>query len=116
MIRTAFLLPLAALAFAIPALAEGRIGTLERGDYVCELPGHAGGPARVVQPEAGFSIRSASRYWTPKGHGTYLRRGNSVTMTSGPRNGESYVLIGRDFLRLVEDDEPGRLRCVRRTG
>jgi hypothetical protein len=35
-------------------------------------------------------------------------------LTSGPRQGESYAILSDDFLRLIEDGRPGRLRCVRR--
>lgn len=107
-------LALAALAFAaIPALAQGEIGTLERGAYVCELPGDATGRAGIVQADASFSIDSASRYGSPQGSGTYLRRGNVLEMTSGPRNGERYQIVSEKFLRKLENGQPGRLRCVR---
>ena len=110
-------LALAALAFAaLPALAQGEIGTLERGAYVCELPGDATGRAGVEQPEANFAITSASRYTSPQGSGTYLRRGNVLEMTSGPRNGERYQVISSKFLRKLENGDPGRLRCVRQGG
>src|SRR5688500_15163869 len=103
---------LAALA-AAPALAQGAIGTVERGAYVCELPGDAGGAAGVVQPEQALTIESASRYSSPQGSGTYLRRGDVLQLTSGPRQGESYAVMGTGFLRRIEDGKAGRLRCVR---
>ena len=110
-------LVLAAVAFAaIPAIAQGEIGTLERGAYVCELPGDATGRAGVVQPDENFTIASASRYTSPQGAGTYLRRGNVLEMTSGPRNGERYQVVSANFLRKLENGEPGRLRCVRQGG
>ncbi len=100
-----------------PAGAQSEIGTIARGTYVCELPGDVRGTAGVAQPEAGFTIESASRYSAPQGSGTYLRRGETVTFTTGPRNGESYAILGRGFLRLIgPDGQPGRLRCVRQTG
>jgi hypothetical protein len=74
---------LAAFA-AAPALAQGAIGTVE----------------------------SASRYSSPQGSGTYLRRGDTLQLTSGPRQGESYAVVGSGFLRRIEDGKPGRLRCV----
>ena len=110
-------LVLAVIAFAaIPALAQGEIGTLERGAYVCELPGDATGRAGVVQPDKNFTVDSASRYSSPQGSGTYLRRGNVLEMTSGPRNGERYQVVSARFLRKLENGEPGRLRCVRQGG
>lgn len=99
--------------FAVPALAQGAIGTVERGVYICELPGDAGGRAGIVQPERELTIQSASRYSSPQGSGTYLRRGDILVLTSGPRQGESYSVVGNGFLRLNEDGKPGRLRCVR---
>ena len=103
---------LAALA-AAPALAQGAIGTVERGAYVCELPGDASGSAGVVQPEQALTIESASRYSSPHGSGTYLRRGDMLQLTSGPRRGESYTVVSDGFLRRIEDGKLGRLRCVR---
>jgi hypothetical protein len=100
-------------AVAAPAFAQGAIGTVERGTYVCELPGDAGGRAGVEQPNLAFTIESASRYSSPQGSGTYLRRGDILQLTSGPRQGESYAVLGSSFLRRIEDGQPGRLRCVR---
>lgn len=102
-----------AACLSTPALAQEKVGTLERGAYVCELPGDAGGQAGVAQPAESFTIISASRYSSPQGDGTYLRRGNRVTMTSGPRNGDSYVVVSSGYLRKLDNGEPGRLRCVR---
>jgi hypothetical protein len=111
-------IPLAALAASClpaPAVAQGPIGTITRGPYVCELPGDAGAAAGQVQAEAGFVIESSSRYSGPSGVGTYLRRGDSVVMTSGPRQGETYMVVSAGFLRRMENGRPGRLRCVLNT-
>lgn len=99
--------------FATPVLAQGQLGTIERGTYVCELPGDAAGAAGIAQPDESFTIESASRYSSPQGEGTYLRRGDRLIMTSGPRNGDSYQVAGRGFLRKLENGAVGRLRCVR---
>lgn len=109
------LLPLAltTVAIAVPLHAQGQIGTIERGPYVCELPGDAAGSAGIEQPEESFSIESASRYSSPQGDGTYLRRGDRLLMTSGPRNGDSYAIVSRGFLRKIMDGRASRLRCVR---
>ena len=107
------LFPFLIAATAAPALAQGAVGTLDRGSYVCELPGDAAGRAGVEQPAEGFTIESASRYSAPQGSGTYLRRGDTVLLTSGPRQGESYALVSGGFLRRIENGQPGRLRCVR---
>lgn len=105
------LVPLAAM-LPLPANAQDRIGTIERGHYICELPGDAAGAAGIVQPAESFVIETASRYSSPQGRGTYLRRGTQLTMTSGPRNGDAYEIVRRGYLRKIEDGEPGRLRCV----
>jgi hypothetical protein len=110
--RTALVL-LAGGMLAAPVLAQGQLGTIARGTYTCELPGDAAGAAGIEQPAEGFTIASASRYISPQGEGTYLRRGDVLTMTSGPRNGDSYAIVSRNFLRKLENGEPGRLRCVR---
>ncbi|WP_137679354.1 elongation factor P [Aurantiacibacter suaedae] len=113
--RTFITLALASAMLAGPALAQNGIGTMERGTYVCELPGDVRGAAGIAQPEANFTIISASRYSSPQGGGTYLRRGDVVRMTSGPRHGDAYRMISRNFLRLLDDDgTPGKLRCIRR--
>ena len=100
-------------AVAYPALAQGEIGTLERGHYVCELPGTAAGDAGIEQPAESFTIESASRYAGPEGSGTYLRRGDTITLTSGPRVGQQYAVISTGFLRKIENGQPGRLRCIK---
>ncbi len=99
----------------MPALAQGQIATVERGQYVCELPGDAAGSVGIEQPQESFRITSASRYVAPEGSGTYLRRGDVVTMTSGPRNGTVYAVISDGYLRKMENGEPRRLRCIRRS-
>ncbi len=106
-------LAVAALAFGVPASGQGQIGTIERGQYTCELPGDASGAVGIHQPQEDFRIASASRYRADNGDGTYLRRGDVVTMTSGPRNGAQYAVISANFLRKLEGGAPGRLRCIR---
>jgi hypothetical protein len=103
---------LLAVGAASAVLAQGPIGTLPRGTFACELPGDAGGRAGQPQPQANLSIESASRYQSPQGGGTYLRRGNMLVLTSGPREGESYAIQSEGFLRRIENGQPGRLRCV----
>jgi len=104
----------ASALFAVPAAAQGRIGSVQQGFYMCELPGDAAGARGVDQPVLSFRIRSASRYSSEAGSGTYLRRGDEVVFTSGARNGERYRVISPGFLRKLENGEPSRLRCVRR--
>lgn len=104
---------LLAAVIAVPALGQGQPDTIDRGTYVCELPGDAAGAVGIEQPQESFSIRSASRYSSAQGSGTYLRRDDRLTMTSGPRNGDSYKIVSRGFLRKIVDGQPSRLRCVR---
>jgi hypothetical protein len=109
-------LPLAALLgiTASAALAQGPIDTIERGSYLCELPGDAGGQAGRPQPDRNFRIETSSTYSSPQGSGTYLRRGERFEMTSGPRKGEAYRIVRPGFVRLLgSDGADGRLRCVR---
>jgi hypothetical protein len=102
---------------AAPALAQGPLGTAERGNYVCELPGDAAGAAGIARPQENFTIASASRYQSARGDGTYLRQGDTIRFTGGPRKGEAYRIENANFLRrLGPDGEPGRLRCVRSGG
>jgi hypothetical protein len=108
------LITLLAAVMATPlAAAGGPIGTLTRGTYACELPGSAAVGAGRPQPDAGFVIENASRYSSAQGSGTYLRRGDTIALTSGPRRGESYAVVSDRFLRRIEDGKPGRLRCIR---
>ena len=104
---------LTAAAVAAPAFGQGAIGTVERGSYVCELPGDAASRPGIEQKGENFVIESASRYASAEGSGTYLRRGDTLTFTSGPRQGESFSIISAGFLRRTENGQPGRLRCVR---
>jgi hypothetical protein len=108
-------LPFAALfaSAASIAPAQGPIDTVLRGAYVCELPGDAAGQAGIPQPDRSFTIESSSRYATLHGSGVYLRRGNRLDMTSGPRRGDSYLVIRPGFLRERQaNGTAGRLRCV----
>ena len=106
-------LPVLLTAIAVPALAQGAIGVMPRGVYNCELPGDASGDTGIPQAEKRLTIKSASRYTSPQGSGTYLRRGDTMTLTSGPRQGERYSVQSDNFIRLIENGQPGPLRCVR---
>jgi hypothetical protein len=103
----------ATATIAVPVFAQTPITTIERGSYVCELPGDASGKAGYEQPEQNFTIESASRYVSRRGSGTYLRREDRVVFSSGARKGETYRVMAHGFLRRVADGELGRLRCVR---
>lgn len=110
MIRTLAIASLS-LAVALPATAQRTIGTIERGRYQCELPAEIPGEVALPQPDESFEIAGASRYRSPQGNGTYLRRGDRVVMSSGPRNGVEYEVMSPAMLRKIENGQPGRLRC-----
>ena len=100
---------------ASPAMADKRIETVQRGAYMCELPGNAAGAVAVPQPDMDFRIKSGSRYSSRDGSGIYLFKGNVLQFTSGPRKGERFQVLRNGFMRSFESDgEPGRLRCIRR--
>ncbi len=103
-----------ALASPAMAVSGGKLGTLERGIYICEMPGDAATTRGIVMPEAGFEVTNASTYSADQGDGTYLRTGDDVTITSGPKKGERYKVEREGFLRQIERDgnETG-LRCIR---
>ena len=96
------------------AASGGQIGTLERGHYICEMPGDAATMRGIPVPEENFEIRNASRYRTAEGDGTYLRTGDSVALTSGPRQGDRYIVRSERFVRKLDADgrETG-LRCIK---
>lgn len=97
------------LAAAIPATGVGALGTLERGLYRCEAPGDAGGPAGIPREEEDFEVISSSRYIVHDGRGVYLRKGDLVTITSGPRKGAQYRLESEQHLVKLGNAE--NLRC-----
>jgi hypothetical protein len=103
-----------ALAGAAHAAAGGPIGTLMLGRYDCERPGNAGGALAEVDPKTSFTVVTASRYVAGETMaGTYLLRGDTVTMTSGPLAGTRLLRRNGKFLRRIEaDGTPGALRCV----
>lgn len=110
-------LALAGLALPPPAAAApgGPINTVHRGDYICELPGDATGPAGHPVPEESFSIVNGSSYTTLTGGGSYLLTGDRLVMTGGPKRGQRFLRISGNFLRKLDGDgSEGKLRCVRR--
>ena len=114
--HTGNLVLFAALAslLAIPAAAQGRLALLDRGQYVCALPGNASGAAWVEQEGRDFAITGGSSYRTARGEGTYLMEGKVVTFTRGPMRGAKFMRLGSGMLQLVErEGKLGRLRCHR---
>ena len=105
---------LAAALVAAPSLAQGRLGLLPQGEYICALPGSADGPAWNEVEGHGFSITGASSYSTEKGSGTYLLEGNRVTFTRGPLKGHKMMQVSSGLLQEYgPDGKLGRLRCHR---
>jgi hypothetical protein len=100
----------------VPAFAAegGRLTTMERGQYGCEMPGDAAGQRGVPVPEQSFKVVNASAYVANGKRGKYLRLGETVTMTSGPLKGNRYVLKSDRFLRQVgKDGAMTGLRCIK---
>src|SRR3569623_693938 len=113
-----------AIAFAIAATlvcgaparagSGGQRATIERGPWGCERPGEAGTTPGIAAPEADFTINNGSTYHVAEGHGSYLRTGEDLRMTSGPRQGDRYTVQSEHFLRKL--DESGKdtgLRCIK---
>lgn len=107
------ILALAALA-AAPSLAQGRLGLLPQGEYVCALPGNASGTAWNEVEGRNFAITGASSYRAGNGSGTYLLEGKRVTFTRGPMKGMRMMRVSSGMLQeLGRDGKLGRLRCHR---
>lgn len=107
--------PVSAGAKGVPSVLDGPIGTLHRGDYLCEIAGNALGEAGIHQPDEDFSILHDSVYRTASGGGTYLLTGKLIVMTSGPKRGERFRRLSDSFLRrLAPDGSETSLRCIRR--
>ncbi|MGX7952452.1 elongation factor P [Tsuneonella sp. HG249] len=105
---------LVALFVAGPALAQGDLGTLPKGRYLCELPGDAVGLAS--RPVAGqwFDVVNASRYVTVGGEGTYLLTGQTVVFTRGPMRGARFEWNGMKAMQRTDlTGDLAKLRCVR---
>ena len=108
------MLALAAGLIATPLAAQGRLGLLAQGDYVCALPGSAAGAAWIEEPSRNFSITSASSYSTARGAGAYLLEGKSLQFTRGPLKGLHMRQLSSGLLQEVgKDGKLGRLRCHR---
>lgn len=107
------LFALAAQASAADTASGGPVTTLKRGDYACERPGDAASMRGVPAPEESFTVTNGSSYSADGKTGTYLRIGDMVTMTSGPRKGNRYNIRNDRFLRKLDAaGNPGELRCV----
>lgn len=96
------------------APSGGMLRTLPHGDYECALPGDAGGRAYEVVADEGFRISTASRYSAGTGGGSYILRGDRLTFTAGPKNGERFKRVGENQLRKTDaQGQPSALLCTR---
>ena len=103
------------LAAPLAAAPGGDIATMPLGDYICELPGDATGPAGYRVSGEDFAVVTASSYRAGEALGSYLLVGDQLTMTGGPHQGKRYKRQSGGFVRkLDEQGRPGALRCVLR--
>jgi hypothetical protein len=106
---------LLAIAAPLSATPGGELGTMPRGDYICELPGDATGPAGTRVPDEDFSVVTASSYRAGDAMGSYLLTGDQLIMTGGPHMGKRYKRVSQGFVRLLDaQGRTGDVRCVRR--
>ncbi len=104
----------ATTAVASPLLAQGRLGLLPQGEYVCALPGNASGAAWNELEGHNFAITGASSYKAGNGAGTYLLEGKRVTFTRGPMKGQQMMRVSSGILQeMNRDGKLGRMRCHR---
>ena len=105
---------LAAVLCAAPAQAQGDLGTLPAGRYLCELPGDAAGLASRPVDGHWFDVINASSYVAEGGSGTYLLTGKTVTFTRGPMRRARFEWNGMRALKRTDlTGELAKLRCVR---
>jgi hypothetical protein len=111
---TIILAGIASVCAAAVQAHEGRLGVIDRGYYACETPGDAEIGPGIAASEYDFLVISASRYRTADGTGNYLRTGDKVQMTSGPKKGEAFEMKGERFLKMTTGKgvENG-IRCIR---
>ena len=96
------------------AAAQGRLGLLQQGEYVCALPGSADGAAWTEVEKRNFAITGASSYRAGNGSGTYLLEGKRVSFTRGPMKGMQMMRVSSGMLQEVgKNGKLDRLRCHR---
>lgn len=97
-----------------PPVPGGTLGTVELGRYACEVPDPLDVTRGRIIAGDEFTVVNASSYRTQGIRGSYLRTGNDIVMTSGPREGEKYQWAGRGILqRRGADGTDTHARCVR---
>ncbi|MXP09394.1 hypothetical protein [Pseudoblastomonas halimionae] len=113
--RMLIALPLLALLAAPAASQEresGKIGVLAQGKWSCAVPGIASAEARFLQTDRDFETIRGSRYKVGDVIGTYLRLGDTITMTSGAFEGRTYRAASEKRLRETEDGADTAVRCI----
>jgi hypothetical protein len=111
--RTTLIACTAALVASAPAAAQ-MLRSMPHGPYECALPGDASREAWIPQEDESFRIARASRYRNDAGRGTYILKGDELTFTAGPKNGQKLRRTGPNELRSInEDGSTGRMICVR---
>lgn len=111
--RTTLIACTAALVASAPAAAQ-MLRTMPHGPYECALPGDASREAWIPQEDESFRIARATRYRNDAGRGTYILKGDELTFTAGPKNGQRLRRTGPNELRSInEDGSTGRMICVR---
>ncbi|OYW49583.1 MAG: hypothetical protein B7Y36_02820 [Novosphingobium sp. 28-62-57] len=111
--RTLAAIAMLFIASTAQAVPGGKLMTVQKGPWTCEIPGDANTLA-VEKPELGFEAIADSSYVAPDGTtGSYLRLADRLTLTSGVFAGRRFVMDGEEILReLAADDKPLGLRCV----
>ena len=105
---------LAVALCATPVLAQGDLGTLPTGRYLCELPGDAAGLASRPVEGYWFDVVNASRYVSEGGDGTYLLTGKTVVFTRGPMHGARFEWNGMRALKRTDlKGDLAKMRCIR---
>ena len=109
----ALLLASIAVAGTAHAVPGGDLGVLLQGRYFCEVPDPMGVTRGIPEPNVRFQVVNSSSYRDQGVIGSYLKIGDSVTLTSGPRTGERYRAVSSGTLQRL--DAAGRetsARCV----
>ena len=99
---------------AIPVRAQGDLGTLQTGRYLCELPGDAMGLASIPLQDMWFDVTNATTYVSSAGSGIYLLEGKRLTFTRGPLEGMQFTRVSPRTLKVFNGQgDRAKMRCVR---
>ena len=117
-------------SFDVSLIVDGRPRTKPEGEFegypvkvpMIDVEGIGAGGGSLAWVDAGGGITVT--FNITGGPGSFLGGDNecitdvlegdcTVEITSGPRTGERYQVVSEGFLRKLDGDRPGRLRCVR---